>query len=467
MIMIIMIMIVAVMIIMIVTVMMILLHTIKGRVKSVYSLVKKLLRQRGPQGQMVDLKAEAVKDLLALEVIITPDPAAEVPHNPEWLAQEWRERAACFAALDALQRYAQQTTGWWVLEKSTKDYITKSKKSGYRALHITLGTNVQALLPRASSLAMRRARGGDTTMPCKLEVHIFSDLMKKKEKVGAASHNLYKAFELTTEEVFAGFSRGSADPVGPIDLRKAIFPAEKLRLGGEVFSPLYVNTELEQLLPVTDTNFDGRLSFGEVQRAHQDVARKLEDFRRALEQRQQHWWVHGVHASDASPPRTAVLNWGTHFGSLSTRQKEGMLNHALEVTKASHRGQLRKSGDPYWTHPLAVADILARLLLPLGSKADRRYAVRPVLTVRPEAEAQTPEELERQARSLWRRIAVGAEDVYCMYIAALLHDTVEDTAISTTTTTTTATTTTTTTTTNNNHTNDSSSVLVTLWRTPP
>lgn len=45
----------------------------------------------------------------------------KVPQNPEWLAEEWRERAACFAVLDTLQRYAKSTKGWSILPKSTKD----------------------------------------------------------------------------------------------------------------------------------------------------------------------------------------------------------------------------------------------------------------------------------------------------------------------------------------------------------
>lgn len=38
-----------------------------------------------------------------------------------------------------------------------------------------------------------------------------------------------------------------------------------------------------------------------------------------------------------------------------------MLQRAYEVAEAKHEGQLRRSGDPYITHPLAVASILAEL----------------------------------------------------------------------------------------------------------
>ena len=38
-----------------------------------------------------------------------------------------------------------------------------------------------------------------------------------------------------------------------------------------------------------------------------------------------------------------------------------LLQRGYDVAEQCHRGQLRKSGDPYITHPLAVATILAEL----------------------------------------------------------------------------------------------------------
>ena len=37
------------------------------------------------------------------------------------------------------------------------------------------------------------------------------------------------------------------------------------------------------------------------------------------------------------------------------------LRHAWEVGAAAHAGQTRKSGEPYITHPVAVAQVLAEL----------------------------------------------------------------------------------------------------------
>eukprot|EP00929_Paragymnodinium_shiwhaense_P084313 TRINITY_DN45071_c0_g1_i1.p1 TRINITY_DN45071_c0_g1~~TRINITY_DN45071_c0_g1_i1.p1 ORF type:complete len:1866 (+),score=335.88 TRINITY_DN45071_c0_g1_i1:715-5598(+) len=385
---------------------------IHGRVKSVFSLVKKLLQQRGES--LFDLKAEAVKDLLALEVVVTPDPKAEVPKNPEQLVDEWRERAACFAALDVLQRYAKGTAGWWVLPGSTKDYITKSKKSGYRALHITLGTNVRAMLPRASSRNMQAMRM-DTTMSCKLEVHIFSDTMKEKERAGSASHNLYKAFEMNTDEVFTALGTGAAACIAPSTLREVVFPAEKMRLWGEIFNGAYIDKEFGPLCMGVDRSQSGSLTFDEIDGACQKVCHRLEGFRYALERRKDNWWLQGVHAPALSPEV-----FGGHLqaaGRFGAEEKLAMLDDALRICKEAHAGQRRKSGEPYWTHPLAVADILAQLLLP------------PVMGELLMETGDPEMDQEYNAKARWRLVAQGPEDVFAMYIAALLHDTVEDTTM--------------------------------------
>lgn len=385
---------------------------VRGRVKSVYSVVKKLLRQRGVSRE--DLKAQALKDLLALEVVVDPDPSAEVPSNPEWLAEEWRERAACFAVLDTLQRYAKLTKGWSILPGSTKDYITKSKKSGYRALHITLCTNVTTQMPKASSRAMQRTLD---KMTCKLEVHVFSGSMKQKELKGLASHHLYKALELTPDEVFGSLGGRAADSIAPSELRRAVCPLENLDLFGKAFSTNYADLEFEKLCSSCGRSQDGRLTLVDVQQAQHQVSKRVEDFRRALEQRNAKWWVHGVQMVGLWQ-RAASWDWAKYAAELDPQQKVAMLQKALEMTKKAHAGQVRQSGDPYWTHPLSVADILARALLP----PSKPIWEPPRLSVEPEA-------LEQDAQRLWPRIAEGPDDIFAMYTAALLHDTVEDTSM--------------------------------------
>ncbi len=46
-----------------------------------------------------------------------------------------------------------------------------------------------------------------------------------------------------------------------------------------------------------------------------------------------------------------------------------LLERAFEVAEAAHQGQKRKSGDPYITHPVAVASILAELGMPTSTLA--------------------------------------------------------------------------------------------------
>ena len=38
-----------------------------------------------------------------------------------------------------------------------------------------------------------------------------------------------------------------------------------------------------------------------------------------------------------------------------------LLDRAFDRASSAHQGQLRKSGDPYITHPVAVAEILVEL----------------------------------------------------------------------------------------------------------
>ena len=50
-------------------------------------------------------------------------------------------------------------------------------------------------------------------------------------------------------------------------------------------------------------------------------------------------------------------------GSVSGRLERAEVRDALEVAFDAHEGQRRKSGEPYITHPVAVAAILAEMEL--------------------------------------------------------------------------------------------------------
>src|SRR5437868_15370229 len=74
----------------------------------------------------------------------------------------------------------------------------------------------------------------------------------------------------------------------------------------------------------------------------------------------------GVHASVPSSPRLAGLalpgagsqELTSVLGYLKPKDIE-QIEQAYEVARAAHSGQYRQSGEPYITHPLAVAKILA------------------------------------------------------------------------------------------------------------
>ncbi len=67
-----------------------------------------------------------------------------------------------------------------------------------------------------------------------------------------------------------------------------------------------------------------------------------------------------------TPQRVAVVEpvlepLASVHRALHPKADLGLLQHAYDVAATKHAGQLRKSGDPYITHPLAVATILAEL----------------------------------------------------------------------------------------------------------
>ena len=64
----------------------------------------------------------------------------------------------------------------------------------------------------------------------------------------------------------------------------------------------------------------------------------------------------------SAPPNRTVLEplFAVHRG-LHPKADLKLVQRAYEVAEKAHDGQFRKSGDPYITHPLAVATILADL----------------------------------------------------------------------------------------------------------
>lgn len=62
----------------------------------------------------------------------------------------------------------------------------------------------------------------------------------------------------------------------------------------------------------------------------------------------------------SQPPAMEVQAINEQFKKLHPRRSTDMITDAYRMAAGAHKGQLRRSGEPYITHPLAVAGIVAR-----------------------------------------------------------------------------------------------------------
>lgn len=129
---------------------------VKGRVKGLYSVYRKLRRS--------GKKMSEIFDLLALRVIVQPKKA-----------DEGAEEAACYAVANLIQQHYQ------TMESRYKDYIASPKPNGYRSLHLTV-------LHHGASAPF--------------EIQIRSEKMHHVAEFGAAAHWIYKenSFERESNE---------------------------------------------------------------------------------------------------------------------------------------------------------------------------------------------------------------------------------------------------------------------------
>src|SRR5438067_1320683 len=68
-------------------------------------------------------------------------------------------------------------------------------------------------------------------------------------------------------------------------------------------------------------------------------------------------WRSTPEADDELAPLLAIYRSSQGTGRADT----SLITQAYQVARAAHEGQVRRSGDPYIQHPLAVAKILAEL----------------------------------------------------------------------------------------------------------
>ena len=71
-----------------------------------------------------------------------------------------------------------------------------------------------------------------------------------------------------------------------------------------------------------------------------------------------HTVASGLNATGTSLPGPGPEELTAVLGYLKARDVE-QIEQAYQVARAAHSGQYRASGEPYITHPLAVAKILA------------------------------------------------------------------------------------------------------------
>jgi len=69
-------------------------------------------------------------------------------------------------------------------------------------------------------------------------------------------------------------------------------------------------------------------------------------------------------ARSATPADTILEPLLQTIAAVSPKEDLSLVERAYQVAETAHRGQLRKSGDPYITHPVSVATILAELGAP-------------------------------------------------------------------------------------------------------
>lgn len=134
--------------------------SVKGRYKSRYSTMKKLVKD--------GRELEEVNDILGLRVIVKPKSGVDMSELGE---------KACYRAREIIQSM------WKEMPHRTKDYIAKPKANGYRSLHMAVNVSEDG-----------------RTRPL-MEIQIRTTEMDLLAAGGTASHSLYKGGVTDLEEV--------------------------------------------------------------------------------------------------------------------------------------------------------------------------------------------------------------------------------------------------------------------------
>ncbi|CAI9105320.1 OLC1v1004218C2 [Oldenlandia corymbosa var. corymbosa] len=206
--------------------------SVKGRYKSRYSTMKKLLRD--------GRKPEEVNDIFGLRVILSPSQI-----NPSHDEGEM----ACYRAREIIRSL------WKEIPSRSKDYIMRPKANGYKSLH----------------MAVEIGDAGGMSRP-PMEIQIRTDEMDRLAADGTASHALYKS--------------GLTDPEEAKRLKAIMIAAAELaavRL--EDLPSTNRDFEIErqdQVFSLLDKNNDGKISIEELTEVMEELGAQGEDARKMM-----------------------------------------------------------------------------------------------------------------------------------------------------------------------------------------
>ncbi|OMO58592.1 Calcium-binding EF-hand [Corchorus olitorius] len=207
--------------------------SVKGRYKSRYSTMKKLLRD--------GRKPEEVNDVLGLRVILNPRSGID--------ASQIGERA-CYRTREIIQSL------WKEVPHRTKDYIARPKANGYKSLHMAVDVCDHGM-----------------TRPL-MEIQIRTTEMDKLATGGTASHSLYKAGLTNPEEA----KRLKAIMIAAAELaalRLKDFPSMNHK--GLEFG------QRDEVFRLLDKNGDGKISIEELMEVMEELGAPGEDAREMMQ----------------------------------------------------------------------------------------------------------------------------------------------------------------------------------------
>ncbi|XP_021291049.1 probable GTP diphosphokinase CRSH, chloroplastic isoform X2 [Herrania umbratica] len=206
---------------------------VKGRYKSRYSTMKKLVRD--------GRKPEEVNDVLGLRVILNSRSGIDMSQVGE---------RACYRTREIIQSL------WKEMPHRTKDYIARPKANGYKSLHMAVDV---------SDNGMSRPL---------MEIQIRTTEMDMLATAGTASHSLYKGGLTDPEEA----KRLKAIMIAAAELaalRLKDFPSTNHK--GLEFG------QRDEVFRLLDKNGDGKISIEELMEVMEELGAPGEDAREMMQ----------------------------------------------------------------------------------------------------------------------------------------------------------------------------------------